>query len=313
MASTDSPLQAYNFHDLSHIVPFFHPLHGDNTKSDLSKPSGNSKPVAGSGEMLGTRTIKPPFQTKTGMVKWGHLYMEEHYSTHVDSTDHYITTDESLITHHPQDHRSAEEFTLEELIGPMVYIDISERVKKELAKNGGKPSIDTSITNFDNDSGNNIGIDEINAIADQIVDGAYLVFNLGWEQNYVHPPLKSNWEHPYNNNMNHPGITPAAVDRLIEIENERGIRIAGIAADNIGVESGHSIRGDMPTDRLNPREFVMYMHAVGLHRGWKIIENAANLSALSPYKNGDCTLIVGAPKMAGSSGSPARLIAMCKK
>ena len=95
-----------------------------------------------------------------------------------------------------------------------------------------------------------------------------------------------NWEHPYNNNLNHPGITPAAVDRLIEIENERGIRIAGIVADNIGVESGHSLRGDMGTDKTITSELVMYLHAIGLNRGWKLVEECRQPFNIGKLRSG---------------------------
>ena len=308
-------LDQYNVHDLSHLVPLYEPLNGDATKSDLSKPVKNSRPVAGSGGMLGVRTGKPQINLRHGYLQWGFYYIEEHYSTHLDSTDHFITTNEALVTVENPDQRDIAAFTLEELIGPIVYIDVSELVRQELAKNGGKPSINRTITNFDNDSGNNIDVDHIDSIAEYLVDGVYLVLNLGWESFYIGPPPNNgvNWEHPYNNNLNHPGITPAAVDRLIEIENERGIRIAGIVADNIGVESGHSLRGDMGTDKTITSELVMYLHAIGLNRGWKLVENAANLSILGNYDQGDCDLIIGAPRVAGASGTPSRLMAVCKK
>ena len=305
----------YEIHDLSHLVPLYEPLGGDSTKSDLGKPVGDSQPVAGSGGMLGVRTVKPRLNLQHGYLQWGYYYIEEHYSTHLDSTDHFVTTDKAMITVEHPDERDVAGISLDELIGPLVYIDISDRVARELAKNNGRPSIDLSITNFNNDSGNNIDVEHIEAIADHLVDGAYLVLNVGWEQFYIGPPPENgvNWEHPYNNNLNHPGITTAAVDRLIEIEDERGIRIAGFIADNIAVESGHSLRGDMSTDKVIVPELIMYLHAIGLNRGWKIIENAANLSVLGKYDQGDCDIVIGAPRVAGASGTPARLMAVCKK
>ena len=305
----------YHVHDLSHLVPLFEPQNGDLTKSDISKPIGNSRPIAGSGGRLGVRTIKPRLVLKNGYLQWGFFYLEEHYGTHVDSTDHFITTNKSLMTVPNPDERGVGAFELDELIGPIVYIDISERVQRELDKNGGMPSTDRQVTNFDNDSGNNIDVADIEAIADQLVDGSYLVLNVGWEQFFIGPPPLSgdNWEHPYNNNLNHPGITPAAVDRLIAIENERDVRIGGFVANNIAVESGHSIRGDMSTDKVIVPNLIMYLHAVGLPRGWKIVENAANLSVLNNYKANDCDLVIGAPRIVGASGTPSRLLAVCKK
>ena len=302
------------FYDLSHPIPLFEPREGDSTKSDLSRPVNDSKPVAGSGGDQGVRTAKPNLSVANGTVQWGYFFLEEHYGTHVDSTNHHLTNNESLITVAEPDQRSVDEYSLQELIGPIVYIDISDRVRKELAKNGGKPSPDRSVTNFDNDSGNNVSAADIDAVADQLVDGAYIVINTGWEPLYEGPPpTGSNWSHSYSNMLNHPGLTPDAVDRIVAIEKARGIRIAGLAADNIAVESGHSIRGPkMGTDTVNPNEFQMYLHAVGLPRGWKVVENAANLAVLAGHQAGECTLIIGALKLAGASGSPARLIAMCE-
>lgn len=301
------------FYDLSQLVPLFAPLDGDSTVSDLATPVGGSRPVAGSGGLLGVRTPKPTLQLVNGRLQWGYVYYEEHYSTHLDSTDHFLTTNKELLTVDEPDRRGVHEFSLAELIGPIVYIDISARVAVELSKNDGQPSPDVSVTNFDNDSGNNVTKADIDAVAEHILDGVFIVMNLGWQPFYEGPPAAgSNWAHPYNNMLNHPGITPDAVDRLIEIEAQRGVRIGGLVADNIGVESGHSLRGpEMGTDALHVPGFHMYLHAVGLSRGWKLVENATNMSVLSPYPQRACTLVIGAPKAAGASGIASRLIAMC--
>jgi kynurenine formamidase len=304
----------YDLHDLSHIVPVFMPLNGDRTKSDLSKPWADSRPVAGSGGMLGVRTPKRKMTTRHGYLQWGYTYLEEHYSTHVDSTDHFITTDDNMKNVSAPDERGMSEIPLNELVGAIVYIDISGRVEKELAKNNGIPSIDLEKTNFDDTTGINVTAADIDAIAEHLVDGTYIVVNTGWEKFYFGAPAADgdNWKHPYNNNLNHPGVSREATDRLIEIEEKRGIRIAGIVTDNIGVESGHSLRGDQGTDKVDMTQLVMYMHSAGLQRGWKLVENAANLHVLGNYQPGDCDLIIGAPKVAGASGTPSRLIAMCK-
>jgi kynurenine formamidase len=308
-------LGRYALHDLSHNVPLFGPVEGSTSRSDINKPIAGSRPVAGSGGALGVRIAKPLMSVGHGKVQWGYIYMEEHYSTHVDSTDHYLTTDESLITVAEPDARSIHEYTLEELTGPIVYIDISKRVQAELKKNKGRPSTDTKVTNFDDGSGANVTAADIDRVASQLVDGAYLVINAGWEQFYIGAPPADgdHWRHPYINNMNHPGVSRAAVNRLLAIEKARGIRIGGLVADNIAVESGHSIRGRMGTDKVDPTRLAMYMHAVGLPRGWKLVENAANLDLLAAYPPASCDLLIGAPKLMGVSGVPSRLMAICEK
>ncbi|QTH24784.1 MULTISPECIES: cyclase family protein [Sphingomonadaceae] len=303
------------FYDLSHTVPLFAPLNGDSTTSDINTPINESKPVAASGTKMGVRDKKPDIPMENGVIGWGYIHLDEHYSTHIDSTDHHRTTNKALMTVKNPDERSVDEFSVEELVGPIVYIDISKRVNTELAKNGGIPSPDVKITNFDDDSGNNVSARDIDAVKDQITDGAFIVLNVAWERFYAWPPRSSNnWEHPYNNSLNYPGLTSDAVDRLVEIEQEKGIKIGGFVANNVGVESGQSLRGDK-VDRANIKTegFGMYLHAVGSPRGWKIVENAANLDPLAAHEPGECFLIIGALKLVGASGSPARLIAMCSK
>lgn len=308
-------LDQYDIYDLSHPVPLFKPLGGDVTKSNLSKPIGNSQPVAGAGDSLGVRIAKPPMNLMHGTLQWGFLYLDEHYGTHVDAASHFITTDKYVQTISDPDQRGVGQYSLDELIGPLVYIDISDRVQKELGKNGGKPSIDRKITSFDDDIGINVMVSDIDAIADQLVDGAYLVINTGWEQFYIGsaPTEGGNWAHPYNNSLNYPGISRRATQRLVEIEQQRGIRIGGIAADNIGIESGHSARGAMAPEQIDISNLAMYMHAVGLPRGWKVVENAANLSVLRNHEAGSCDLVIGVPKIIGASGAPSRLMAICEK
>lgn len=302
-------------YDLSHTVPLFAPLNGDSTTSDINAPIKGSEPVAGSGTKMGVRDKKPDIPMENGVIGWGYVHLDEHYSTHIDSTDHHRTTNKALVTVEHPDERSVDEFSVKELVGPIVYIDISERVNAELAKNGGTPSPDVRVTNFDDDSGNNVSAQDIDRVKDQITDGAFIVINVAWDRFYTWPSRSSNnWEHPYSNSLNYPGLTPDAVDRLLEIEKEKGIHIGGFVANNIGVESGQSLRGDK-VDRANIRTegFGMYLHAVGLPRGWKIVENAANLDPLGRHGAGECLLVIGALKLVGASGSPARLIAMCSK
>ena len=111
--------------------------------------------------------------------------------------------------------------------------------------------------------------------------------------------------------MNHPGVTPEVVDWLIALEDEKGFRINGLVADNIAIESGESLLGkDGSVDEQPARINGPYLHAIGLQRGWKLVENAANLDQLQGMPQGKGTLIVGASRIIGVSGAPARVIAM---
>lgn len=93
---------------------------------------------------------------------------------------------------------------------------------------------------------------------------------------------------------------------MIEIEDRKGIRINGIAIDNIGVDDGESERGHGPN-----WDFSYRSHVRGMQRGWKFVENLANVDSLAAVNPGECTLIIGGLPIVGGSGSPARVIAAC--
>ncbi len=206
----------------------------------------------------------------------------------------------------PNKRMKAHQLGAEDLVGRIVLIDISGRVNTELGKNGGKPHPDPKVTNFGDNSANVVTADDIAAVADRLDDGVWLVLHLAWSNFYFQGTDFA--KDPYINSWNHPGLSHAAVDKLIEIENQKGIRIQGIVADNIGIESGESSKGvdDKWTNSW-------YAHVRGLQRGWKFVENAANLGLLAMAKPNTCTLIVGAPKHVRGTGGPSRVIALCEK
>jgi kynurenine formamidase len=296
------------YYDLTHPTPMFEPLDGNATVADVSKPLADGQPICGHGQ--GVAIPKEPHPAAFGYFQWGCFYVDEHYATHVDSQCHFVTTAPELKIENP-DRRYAHQFGLEDLIGPLVYIDISDRVEAELAKNGGQPSPDLAVTDFSHSSRATVRLEDVQAIESHITDGCFLVIHTGWEQFLVGQGPENGWYHPYNNGLNHPGVTPEVVDWLIDYEDRHGIRINGFAADNIAVESGASLLGpDGSVDTQPARINGPYLHAVGLQRGWKLVENAANLDTLSVRAQGTGTLIVGASRIVGVSGVPSRLIAM---
>ena len=294
--------------DLTHAAPMFEALENNLSKPDLSKPIAESQAVCGHG--LGARMPKPDFQAAAGVFHWGLFSMDEHFATHIDSQCHFVTTDPELSISNP-DRRYAHEFTLDDLIGPLVYVDISERVDKELARNEGLPSPDKKVTDFSNSSDATVRLEDIKKVESYICDGCYIVFNTGWEHTYFGEGPENGWYHPYNNGLNHPGVTPEVVDWLIALEEKKGIRINGLVADNIAVESGESLLGEHGSVDVQPARINgPYLHALGLQRGWKLVENCANLDLLTGMPQGEGTLIVGASRIIGVSGAPARVIAM---
>lgn len=291
------------YYDFTHRIPVFHETDGDVTKADLAKPFKESKPVASFGFQT-VRRLKDPFKVQEGFFQWGWFYFDEHYTTHLDSTDHFLNSDSSMNA----DKRSVEEYTLEDIIGPIAFVDISARVAAELGKNGGKPSPDPSVTDFGEASGNSVTPADLEKIADQVVDRAWIVVHSGWDRLFVGAPPQNPFLHPYINGLNYPGFGKAAVEKLIEIETRKGVRINGIVMDNLSIDSGESGRG---SDGKNPYGDGWYTHRLGLARGWKLLENAAGLGQLRD-EAGDCTLIAGAIRLTSASGAPARVIAACR-
>ncbi len=297
--------QADSVIDLTHPIPTFKPMDGDPMKPDLSQPYEDIglHPSFGAQAVFALGT----FPTSDGHFDLGTLVLAEHHGTHLDTSAHYVNNDASLEAAGmpAAERKHAHELTAADLTGRMVMIDISGRVMSELEKNGGRPSPDTSVTDFSNNSPNVVGPDDIEAVADDLEDGVWLVLNLGWSRFFFEGPDFA--EDPYINGWNHPGINKAAVDRLIELMEEKDIRIKGIIADNIGIDSGESAIGidDKWTDSW-------HAHVRLLQRGLLFVENAANLDQLAQVDDGeDCLIAVGAPRHVHGTGGPSRVMAIC--
>lgn len=286
--------------DLTHPLGTFNPTDGDLTTPDLASPHGDSVAIPTFGNQA-VYEILPNFPTNQGHFVLGRMLVYEHHGTHMDSPGHYINNEASS---EPDPQRKLmHEITADDLIGPAVVIDIGSRVQSELDKNGGTPSPDTKVTDFSDASPNVIMPEDVDAVADQINDGVWIVANVGWSRFF----RDADWATtPYFNGWNFPGFNNAAIDRLIEIENKKGVRINGVVIDNIGVDSGQSSKG---TDDKWSNSF--HSHVRGLQRGWKFVENATNLDQVAMAK--DCTIVVGAPKHVGGGGGPSRVLAICSK
>jgi kynurenine formamidase len=289
--------------DLTHPLPTFQPMDADATAPDMSKPWENSKAIPSFGQQ--TVLAISPFPTNQGQFDLGRLILSEHHGTHVDSPGHYLNNKDSQEPGNPpaEKRKLVDDLEAEDLIGRVVMIDISGRVQSELDKNGGRPSPDKSVTDFSNASPNVVGADDIAAVADKLDNGVWLVLNLGWSGYFFQGADFA--KDPYINAWNHPGMNKAAVDKLIEVMDAKKIRINGIVADNIGIDSGESAIGE--DDKWTNS---WYAHVRLLQRGLKFVENANNLGQLAMAE--DCTLVVGAPKHVRGTGGPSRVLAICE-
>lgn len=291
--------------DLTHPIPTFAPSSDDPMKADLNKPYLDSVPIP----TFGGQAVLSlgQFPTSQGVFDLGTLVLAEHHGTHMDTAGHYLNdkTSQETGTIPADKRRLTHQLDAGDLIGKAVIIDISGRVDTELAKNGGTPSPDKNRTDFSNQSSNVVTADDINAVADEIEDGVWLVINTGWSRYYFSGSDFATA--PYINGFNYPGMNKAAVDQLIEIMEEKSVLINGIIADNIGIDSGDSALGD--DDQWTNS---WYAHVRLLQRGVKMVENATNLGQLvevGDTKN--CTIMVGAPKHIRGTGGPSRVLAMC--
>ncbi len=302
VAAAAPALAASMIIDLTHPIPTFQPMEGDPMKPDLSKPWLDSKPIPSFGQQAVFSLGR--FPTNQGHFDLGRIVLSEHHGTHLDTPGHYVNNAGSMEAAGtaPGDRKNAHQLTAADLVGPAVVIDISGRVQAELDKNGGKPSPDRAVTDFSNGSANVVTAGDIDAVADRIGDGVFLVLNLGWSGFYFQGTDFA--KDPYINGWNHPGMNKEAVDRLIEIMESKGVRIAGVIADNIGIDSGQSAIGD--DDKWTNS---WHAHVRLLQRRVLFVENATNLGQVAMAK--DCTIVIGAPKHVRGTGGPSRVMAIC--
>jgi kynurenine formamidase len=289
--------------DLSHPIPTFAPMADDPMKPDMSKPYLDSKPIPTFGQQTVFTLSK--FPTNQGHFDLGTLILSEHHGTHMDTPGHYVNNAGSQESAGMPigERKLAHQLTSDDLTGKTVVIDISNRVATELAKNGGKPSPDISVTDFSNSSVNVVTADDIRAVADKLENGSWLVLNLGWSQFYFSGIDFA--KDPYINGWNHPGMNKEAVDALIDVMDKKKIRISGIITDNIGIESGQSAIGD--DDKWTNS---WHAHVRLLQRGIMFVENATNLDQIAMARS--CILVVGAPKHVRGTGGPSRVLGLCE-
>lgn len=287
--------------DLTHPIPTFQ--QGDVGQADLSKPVGKSRPIA-SFSSQAVLVGLPNFPTGDGHFLLSRIVLGEHHGTHLDAPVHFSNKPETLEMN-PPDRRTTDQLEAKDLTGRVVFIDISRRVQAELAKNGGKPDPDPKKTNFSDASGNVVTVADVNAVADQLAAGVWVIVHTGWSQFYWQsgPGLDG----PYINGFNFPGISKAAVDRLIELETQRRIRINGLGADQIQIDTGANAGAPQFGKGTFPA------HVRGLQRGWKFLENLASTELLAQAKPRSCSLFVGALKHIGGSGGAARVLAECDR
>lgn len=184
--------------------------------------------------------------------------MEEHVGTHVDAPAHFAA-DGNDVSAIPAD----------QLIAPLVVIDIADRAAEDA---------DATVT-----------VDDILAWESDNGDlpkGVFIAMRSGWDR-------RANDAASFLNAgpdgvLHFPAWSPDAATFLVE-ERE----IVGLGVDTLSMDNATS-----PT---------FESHVILLGAGHYGVENLAGLGEVPPA---GATIIVGAPRFAGGSGGPARVLAL---
>ncbi len=182
--------------------------------------------------------------------------ISEHTGTHIDAPLHFTA-----------DGKSVAELPVEDLIAPLVVIDI----RAKAAENA-----DSQVTP-----------DDIKAWTDangELPDGAVIAMLSGWDAHVATDKFRNLGDD--GKTMHFPGFHVEAVKQLLEGTSK------AIAVDTLSLDFGAS------------PDFIV--HNTWLPSGRYGIEGVANLGSV-PAKG--ATIVVGAPKIKGATGGPARIFA----
>jgi kynurenine formamidase len=184
------------------------------------------------------------------------LRLSEHTGTHIDAPLHFTA-----------DGKSVAELAVEDLVAPLVVIDI----KAKAAENP-----DSQVTPDD--------IKAWIAANGELPEGAIVAMNSGWDKHVTTDKFRNADD---KKGLHFPGFHVEAVKLLLEGSTK------AIAVDTLSLDFGQS------------PDFIV--HNTWLPAGRYGIEGIANLDAV-PAKG--ATIVVGAPKIRGGTGGPARVFAL---
>ncbi|RIK85304.1 MAG: cyclase [Hyphomicrobiales bacterium] len=183
------------------------------------------------------------------------LRINEHTGTHIDAPLHFSA-----------DGRSVAELPVEDLVAPLVVVDIRARAADDP---------DAQLTP-----------DDLKAWTDAngaLPEGAVVALNSGWD---AHVGTEKFRNADAEGKMHFPGFHIEAIRQLLETS------VKAIAVDTLSLDFGPS------------PDFAV--HNTWLPAGRYGIEGVANLGSLPAS---GATIVVGAPKVRGGTGGPARVFA----
>jgi kynurenine formamidase len=201
--------------------------------------------------------IEQKFNHKEHTFNLNEWRLSEHTGTHIDAPLHFSP-----------DGKSVAELAVEDLVAPLVVIDIRAKAAE---------SADAQVTP-----------DDIKAWTDangDLPDGAIVAMLSGWDANVTTDKFRNVGDD--GKTMHFPGFHIEAAQKLLETSTK------AIAVDTLSLDFGAS------------PDFIV--HNTWLPAGRYGIEGIANLENV-PAKG--ATIVVGAPKIRGGTGGPARIFAM---
>ncbi|HUO84097.1 MAG TPA: cyclase family protein [Thermoanaerobaculia bacterium] len=205
-----------------------------------------------------------------GKTEGGYFYSAnafstpEHGGTHMDAPLHFF-----------EKGRSVDEMPLERLTGPIVVLDISEKVREN-------PDYLLTMEDFDRFELRNDG---------RIPKGSYVLVRTGWDQHWGDAQAYLGTADGDVTKLRFPSIHPAVGRTLI-----RGRKISGLGIDTPSVDPAQSKTFDT--------------HIVAAIDDVAILENLTNLHLL-PERG---AWVFALPmKIEGGSGAPVRVLALVKE
>tara|TARA_B110000908_G_C10202961_1_gene426239 strand:- start:43 stop:864 length:822 start_codon:yes stop_codon:yes gene_type:complete len=124
----------------------------------------------------------------------GNLYLDDHTGTHIDAPNHFVYKNNDQAKQ-----LSVGELTVDQLTGPMVFLDMSSRKNR------------------------NVYPADIEPIVDQLQDGAWLVVNFGLAKHYKTKSYST---------IDSPGFAQETCQYLANLIDDKVINITGIGSDN---------------------------------------------------------------------------------
>lgn len=201
--------------------------------------------------------IEQKFNYKEHTFNLNEWRVNEHTGTHIDAPLHFSA-----------DGKSVAELPVEDLVAPLVVIDI----RAKAAENA-----DAQLTPDD--------IKAWTSANGDLPEGAIVAMLSGWGEHVETDKFRNVGDD--GKTMHFPGFHVEAVQQLLETSTK------AIAVDTLSLDFGQS------------PDFIV--HNTWLPAGRYGIEGVANLDKV-PAKG--ATIVVGAPKIRGATGGPARIFAL---